>query len=122
MELRYLDFDYSEDTDGQGVFDAMASVDTARRGALHAEAAAVLAWAHAAFPDACGPAEDGGEWHYALHGARETTVPEALDFDPRTGGLTVQDQPAGPPRHTLVLTVAGSPGFCEAFRAAFQAG
>ncbi len=121
MELRYLDFDYSEDTDGTGVFDAMASVAPAQLPALHAEVVAVLDWAHATFPDGCAPAEDGGEWHYELRGVREQSWPEALDYDPGTGRLSVAGGTAGEPRHTVVLSLAGSAGFCEAFRAAFPA-
>ena len=46
MTLNYLDFDYSEDADGTGTFDAMASVLPAQLPALHAEITQVLAWAH----------------------------------------------------------------------------
>ena len=34
MDLNYLDFDYSEDADGVGTFDAMASVAPAQIAAL----------------------------------------------------------------------------------------
>ena len=43
MNLNYLDFDYSEDADGTGTFDAMASVSPAQVPALHAEISAMLA-------------------------------------------------------------------------------
>ena len=39
MNLQYLDFDYSEDADGTGTFDAMASVSPAQTPALQAPAA-----------------------------------------------------------------------------------
>jgi hypothetical protein len=47
MPLSYLDFDYSEDEQGWGNFDAMASVLPPQRPALQAELAQVLNWAHA---------------------------------------------------------------------------
>ena len=37
MTLNYLDFDYSEDTEGVGVFDAMATIGPQQVGAVHAE-------------------------------------------------------------------------------------
>ena len=43
MPLNYLDFDYSEDADGNGTLDAMASVLPAQLPALQSEIAAVLA-------------------------------------------------------------------------------
>ncbi|MFO1211715.1 MAG: hypothetical protein U1E74_03765 [Paenacidovorax caeni] len=49
MALDYLDFDYSEDFDGNGTWDAMAAVRPERMPALRAELAQLLAWAHAAF-------------------------------------------------------------------------
>ena len=60
MPLNYLDFEYSEDADGNGTLDAMASVLPAQLPALQSEIAAVLAWAHAHWPGACAPLEDGG--------------------------------------------------------------
>ena len=81
MDLNYLDFDYSEDADGVGTFDAMASVAPAQIAALHAEISAVLTWAHQHWPDACAPLEEGGAWHYDLHGVQEIITPLLLDFD-----------------------------------------
>ena len=49
MTLAYLDFDYSEDTEGIGVFDAMASTAPDRAGDVDAEIALVLDWASATF-------------------------------------------------------------------------
>jgi hypothetical protein len=122
MELRYLDFDYSEDAEGNGVFDAMASVSPSQREGVLAEVVAVLAWAHATFPDACAPAEDGGLWHYELRGVQEVSTPEAMDFDEHTGRLNVHAGTPGPARHTVVLSLAGSADFCEGLRSQFAIG
>lgn len=101
MALRYLDFDYSEDEQGWGCFDAMASVLPPQRPALQMEAAQVLHWAHATFAHQQAPLDDGGEWDYDLQEQQEST-------------------PSGPPRHTLTLSISGTPQFCDALRQQFD--
>lgn len=119
MTLNYLDFDYSEDADGTGTFDAMASVPSAQVPALYAEVAALLAWAHAQFPDACGPEEDGGEWQYDLQGVQETSTPLTLEYEPGARSIhTVAGAPLAP-RTTLTLSISGGPSFCAALRDRF---
>lgn len=120
MPLRYLDFDFSEDAEGTGSFDAMASVVPAQVPALEAEISAVLAWAHRHWPDACGPAEDGGAWQYDLQGAQEVRTPLVLEFDAASSQLrTVVGNPA-PPRTAITLTISGRADFCSALREAFE--
>jgi len=97
-ELRWLDFDYSEGDDGTGVFDAMASVTTQHAAEVQREIDTVLAWADARFAGRRGPVEDGGEWDAELQ---------------------VSDEPGNPPRRCFSLTLAGSAGFCDAFRERF---
>ena len=120
MPLNYLDFDYSEDADGNGTLDAMASVLPAQLPALQGEIAAVLAWAHAHWPGACAPLEDGGAWHYDLHGVQEVQSPLTLSFDEAAGQLHTTKGSAAPPRTTLTLTLSGSSDFCTALREAFE--
>ena len=116
MNSNYLDFDYSEDADGVGTFDAMASVAPAQIAALHAEICAVLAWAQQHWPNACAPIEEGGVWHYDLHGVQEVSTPLLLDFDETSGQLrTATGNPAAP-RTTVTLTISGSADFCAALR------
>ena len=119
MELRFLDFDYSEDDAGRGVFDAMAAVRADQLDALHAEVSAVLAWAHGEFGEA-GPLDEEGEWDFDLSGAVETSVPQHLSFDSATAKLHVSAGPAGVARHVLSLSLSGSPTFCAALREQFQ--
>ncbi len=119
MHLRYLDFDYSEDDAGHGVFDAMASVRPDQLAALHAEIGAVLGWAHAQFGDP-GPLDDDGEWDADIGGVTETSVSQTLAFDPASGRLTATPGVAGPARHTLSLSISGRPAFCAEFRAKFN--
>jgi hypothetical protein len=120
MSLDYLDFDYTEDEQGNGSFDAIAAVSPAQWPALQAEVQRVLAWAHAEFPGAQGAPEDGGQWDFELQGLREVPTPLSIQYDERRGELRVADGAPGQPRLTLGLTLTGSPGFCEALRQAFS--
>jgi hypothetical protein len=120
MSLRYLDFDFSEDAEGTGTFDAMACVGPAQVPAVHAEIARVLGWAHAEFAHACAPLEEGGAWHYDLQEIHETATPHALRFDPATGELSSEPESPGAPRITLTLSISGGAAFCAALREAFE--
>lgn len=119
MPLNYLDFDYSEDADGTGTFDAMASVPTVQVPALYAEVAQVLAWAHQHWPDACGPLEEGGTWQYDLQGVQEVTTPLELAFDEASGQISAIAGHPAPPRTTVTLTISGGADFCAVLREAF---
>lgn len=120
MSLNYLDFDYSEDADGTGTFDAMASVLPAQLPALYGEIVEVLAWAHAQWPDACAPLEEGGLWQYDLQGSQEVITPLALVFSTADGQLHTSAGAAPPARTTITLTLSGSADFCHALRSAFD--
>jgi hypothetical protein len=117
--LDYLEFDCSEDTDGVGTFDAMASTWPPQVSAVHAEIARVLDWAHSRFPDARGPIGEGGEWDYVLQGAQEWVAREVLHYDAHTRRITIQTGPPETPRHTVSFSISGTPAFCEAFRLEF---
>ena len=119
MQLDYLSFDYSEDTDGTGTFEAMASVWPEQVPAMHAEIVRVLAWAHQAFPGTRGPVSEGGDWDYDLHGVREFTVPEQIGYDAAARQLVVQAGPPAKPRHTVTLLISARDEFCAAFMQAF---
>lgn len=118
MTLDFLEFDYSEDEDGHGAFDAMASATPAQLPALQAEIVRVLQWATREFPEAQGPVEEGGEWDVELQGVQE--VPTTLDVQYAGGQLRLQPGHVGAPRVTLSVTLTGTPMFCAAFRQAFE--
>jgi hypothetical protein len=120
MSLDYLDFDYSDEADGSGSFDAMASVGPPQLPQLHAEITAVLTWAHDAFAGRRGPLDEGGAWDYDLQSLQEFSVPETMRFNEATSRLDVQPGTPGAPRHTVSLSIVGSADFCEAFRAQFD--
>jgi hypothetical protein len=111
-ELRYLDFDFSDEESGRGSFDAMASVMPDRLPALLAEISAVLGWAIGAF-GASGASEDEGEWGFELHGTSEPALPLKVVYD--DGVVTLTPVPVLA-RTTLTFTLSGSAAFCEAFR------
>ncbi|WP_288013827.1 hypothetical protein, partial [Diaphorobacter sp.] len=81
MTLHFLDFDYSEDEEGTGTWDAMASVPTDRLPELLAEITALLDWAHTEFGALRGPVETGGLWDYDLQCERDGLPLLALGFD-----------------------------------------
>ncbi|NQW80079.1 MAG: hypothetical protein HQ445_02770 [Polaromonas sp.] len=120
MSLNYLEFDYSEDADGVGTFDALATTAPAHNATVLAEVATVLAWAHHAFEAQRAPLDEGGEWDYDLQGWREFSAVDVLDFDDHSGKLSVQAQATGAARQSVSLSVTGTPGFCAAFRERFQ--
>ena len=114
--LRYLDFESSEDEDGNGAFDAMAAAEPAQLPDLKAEVVRVLAWAHDAF-GAPAPLDEGGEWDCELQGVQE--VATALDVCWEDRALALQPRDTGAPRVTLSVTVSGTAAFASAFRAEF---
>lgn len=99
MSLQFLDFEYSEDPEGSGSFDALASVRLAQVAAVRAEIAEVLDWAEATFAGQRAPLDEGGQW----------------DVD-----LQEQVDAASPLWHVLTLSISGSAPFCAAFTERFE--
>ncbi|WP_298932871.1 hypothetical protein [uncultured Ramlibacter sp.] len=119
MPLQYLDFDYSEDADGHGSFDAMASAAPAQLAALQAEVLQVLQWAQGEFPSGPAPLDEGGDWDCELQGVQEVATALEVRYDAQAGQLHTQAGAAAAPRTTLSLTLSGTPQFCAALRQAF---
>lgn len=119
MPLDWLDFDFSEDEDGNGSFDAMAAATPAQWAALEAEVLRVLDWAEDTFPDARAPLDEGGTWDVELQAVEEVATPLQVDADLAAGRLRLARGTAGAPRITLSLTLSGNPAFCAALREAF---
>lgn len=67
LPLQYLIFDASDDGEGTGTWDAVASVRAADLPAVWAEVHAVLAWAQQHSPGPRGPLDDGGTWDADEH-------------------------------------------------------
>lgn len=119
MTLDYLDFDFSEDAQGHGSFDAMASATPAQLPSLQAEVLRVLAWAERDFGGRRGPLDEGGDWDYELQGVQEVATPLDVAWDRAGARLQLARGAAGAPRVTLSLTLGGTPQFCAALRDAF---
>ena len=118
MTLDYLDFDYSEDEEGTGTWDAMASVKAERVPALAAEIAQLLRWANQRFTGRQGAAEDGFDWDYDLQTQDDDGEPLSARFDRATGRLELQASATG--RTTVSLCLSGSMQFGDALRQAFD--
>ena len=119
MALDYLDFDYSEDEDGNGTWDAMASVADSRWAALLEEVRQVLHWASHDFRGRRAPLEDGGDWDYDLS-AQDDDHGRALRIRwdrANAAGQTEAPQPGG--YGTVTLTLTGNTAFGDALRQAF---
>jgi hypothetical protein len=84
MQLQYLIFDASDDGEGNGSWEAMASVSPDELSAVMAEVRAVEAAAHADAPGPRGALDDGGVWD-----------------------LDIQTRPDGDERVSVTLTLTG---------------
>ena len=119
MHLQYLDFDFSEDSEGTGTWDAMASARPTQWPALLGEVAQVLHWAHNHFAGQRGPMEEGGDWDFDLQCVQEVVTPQHLHYDEGAQALRVQADTASSQRHTLSLSLIGSAHFSAALREHF---
>lgn len=120
MPLDYLDFDYSEDDEGTGCWDALASVPAARVPALADEIEQLLRWAHGRFAGRRGPVEEGGDWDYELQASDDAGAPLPWRFDATSA--TLQSAACGTGRTTVSLSLSGSAAFGEALAGAFGVG
>lgn len=120
MALDYLDFEYSEDEDGNSTWDAMASVSDSRWSALLAEAQQVLQWASRDFAGRRAPLDEGGDWDYDLS-AQDDDNGRALKIRWDSKSATVEaDAPQAGGYTTLTLTLTGNSAFGDALRQAFS--
>ena len=120
MALDYLDFDYSEDEDGNGTWDAMASVADSRWAAVLEEVRRVLHWASHDFRGRRAPLEDGGDWDYDLS-AQDDGHGSALRIRWDRANDAVQAEAPQPGGYgTVTLTLTGNTAFGDALRQAFD--
>lgn len=118
MTLAYLDFDYNEDAQGHGCWDAMACVVTQRLPAVLQEVTTVLSWAQTQAGLARGAWEEGDA---VLQVQTEDGQPLAVVCEPHTQALWLA-QAAAQPRVVVLLTVVGSAAFAAAFEERFSLG
>ena len=136
MNVQLLDFDCSEDAEGVVCWDALAQPQPRYNSALLQEVAKVLAWAHAFDASGPGPLEDGASWDFDLQvrllhdglpmqSAQILFVPLADKRNQQPSGdpsphLRLDPAPGPQQRIELSLSLSGTPGFAEAFRAQFD--
>lgn len=115
MHLDYLDFEYSEDEDGAGCWDALASVTHERLPALTREVESLLRWADQTFPGRRAPLEEGGDWDCELQIQQGDGPLQPMAWEACSSRLLLTSLPDQ--RTTLALTLSASPAFSEALRA-----
>ena len=116
MALDYLDFEYSEDEDGNGTWDAMASVNAHRWPALLEEIRQVLQWASHEFGGRRAPLEEGGDWDYDLS-AQDDDNGRAIRIRWNSKLQVVEvEKPQAGSYTTVTLTLTGNPSFGDALR------
>ena len=120
MKLHFLDFDYSEDEEGNATWDAVASVPAARLQELQHEIITVLAWAHTEFGHLRAPLELGGLWDYDLQYERDGCPLLPLSYDADAQHLRPAPQALASEHVTLTISVSGAAVFSEAFGAQFD--
>ena len=120
MNLDYLDFEYSEDEDGNGTWDAMASVSDSRWNALLSEVQQVLQWASRDFGGRRAPLDDGGDWDYDLSVQEDDNGrPLQIRWNSKSASIEA-DSPQPGSYSTLTLTLTGNARFGDALRQAFE--
>ena len=116
MALDYLDFEYSEDEDGNGTWDAMASVNDSRWPALLDEVRQVLQWACHSFGGRRAPLDEGGDWDYDLS-VQDDDNGRALRIRWNSKANTIEaEMPQAGSYTTLTLTLTGNMAFGDAMR------
>ncbi len=105
MTLQYLIFDPSDDGEGTGTWDAMASVRSAQVPAVLAEMREVLQWAEMHAPGPRGPLDEGGAWD----ADEQVQADNDSNNDSSAGGWT-----------TVTLTLTGPWEWGEALVAHFS--
>lgn len=115
MDLQFLDFDCSEDSEGMVCWDALAQPAARHTPALLQEVTQLLAWAHRFGPQPPGPLEDGADWDFDLH-IRCGQAPIQAHWHSASPTLHLSPAPSPGDEITLSLSISGTPAFAQAFR------
>lgn len=120
-DLQFLEFDISDNADGQFTWDALATVHEAQWPALQAEAQALLRWAHHTLGGERGPWDEGGDWDFDLQLQRELVLTDQLDYDADRHRFTHSPATQGHTRYVLHLTLSGGVALDATLREALRA-
>jgi hypothetical protein len=115
MNLQFLEFDCSEDSEGVVCWDALAQPAARHTSALLQEVTQLLAWGHRSSPQAPGPLEDGAEWDFDLH-IHKANAPISAHWDSAHEKLRLSPHALTGDEITLSLSISGTPSFAKAFR------
>jgi hypothetical protein len=115
MNLQFLEFDCSEDSQGLVCWDALAQPAAHHIPALLEEVRQLLIWAHHFGPQAPGPLEDGADWDFDLQ-IRCGNMQVNCLWQSADGKLELSPQPASGEEIVLSLSISGTPEFAQAFR------
>jgi hypothetical protein len=114
MNLLFLEFDSSEDGEGEVCWDALAEPAPRYTQALLHEVTQLLAWAHRFGAQGPGPLEEGAEWDFDLQ-IRQGDTPVLALWDSAQERLALSLAPTADEAITLSLSLSGSPAFAQAF-------
>jgi hypothetical protein len=121
MELQYLEFDCSEDTEGVVCWDALAQPAASHTEALLREVTQLLAWASHFNPQGPGPLDEGADWDFDLqvhlhkpHSQHSTPAQAHWQAEQQT--LNILPAPTPEDRVELSLSLSGTPAFAQALR------
>jgi hypothetical protein len=115
MDLQFLEFDCSEDSEGVVCWDALAQPAARHTPALLHEVTQLLTWAHRFGPQAPGPLEDGADWDFDLHIRSGNALLQA-HWNSANQTLALSPAPKDHDEITLSLSISGTPAFAQAFR------
>jgi hypothetical protein len=121
MELQYLEFDCSEDTEGVVCWDALAQPAASHTAALLREVSLLLAWASRFGPQGPGPLDEGADWDFdlqvQLHRAHTMqSTPAQAHWQAEQQSLNIHPAPGPEDRVELSLSLSGTPAFAQALR------
>jgi hypothetical protein len=121
MDLQYLEFDCSEDTEGVVCWDALAQPAASHTAALLREVAQLLSWASSLSQQGPGPLDEGADWDFdlqvQLHRAHTMqSTPAQAHWQAEQQTLNIHPAPGTEDRVELSLSLSGTPAFAQALR------
>lgn len=125
MNLQFLEFDRSEDTEGVVCWDALAQPAANHTAALLLEVTQLLGWASRFSAQGPGPMDDGADWDFDLqvqlhHPNSPNSTPTQAHWLAAQQTLDIHPAPGPDDRVELSLSLSGTPGFAQAFREQFD--
>ena len=115
MNLQFLEFDCSEDSEGVVCWDALAQPAAHHTLAMLQEVTELLAWAHRYATCPPGPLEDGADWDFDLQ-IRDGHASIETHWNSSRQTLDLSKMPSASPEITLSLSLSGTRSFAGAFR------